>query len=228
MRLMLSIIISLGWLLLSYPHTYAQDDPSPVPGYIGKRCPITFNLHTFPALAQAESLSELTPNLRGSLHFEYVLSRAHSIYGQLSYLQTTFDYQRDSLMGEAMLRVPGIEFGARLYSLQRGSNLAPLGFHQQLGLRFVPYQVDDLDGNFSQGKSRLGNFRDLILVYGIGDQRIIHPSIIYYFNIQGGWLFNFFPTQPTQEATEVKALATSRLRNFSLLNISLGIGFILF
>ncbi|MCI4669404.1 MAG: hypothetical protein MRZ79_14810 [Bacteroidia bacterium] len=220
-------LLLLAWTVLSVP-SFCQKRQSEVPGYLGKRFLTTVNIHTFPALARANRLAELKLNFRPSLHAEFVTSRSQSVYTQFSFLQTTADYSRDSVTGTAEISAKSIEVGVRLYSLQRRGNIAPMGFHHQVGLSFIPYAVKDLDGNFSPGNENLGSFRDMIILYGIGDQRIIHPSLVYYFNIQGGWLLNFFPNQSTLEATEVKALATSRLRNFSLLNISVGLGFILF
>lgn len=206
----------------------AQHKQPEVPGYAGKRFLTTVNAHSFPALARANRLADIRMNFRPSIQTEYVLTRAHSIYAQFSLLQTTTDYERDSMTGMAQINAKGIELGVRLYSLQRRGSLAPMGFHHQLGLLFLPYSVQDLDGNFAQGKEDLGSYRDVALTYAIGDQRIIHPSIVYFFNLQAGWLLNFSPTQSTLEGTLVKEFATSRLRNFSLLNISFGLGFILF
>lgn len=208
--------------------SFGQKMHTEVPGYTGKRFLTTANAHFFPALARANRLAELKLNFRPSLHAEYVLTRSQSLYTQFSIFRTQTNYTRDSLSGDAQIDARSIEVGIRLYSLQRKGSLAPMGFHHQIGVAFIPYGVTDLDGNFAQGKEDLGTFRDFILLYGIGDQRIIHPSLVYYFNIQAGWLLNFSPTQSSLEATLVKEFATSRLRNFSLLNISVGLGFILF
>ncbi|MEO0896363.1 MAG: hypothetical protein AAFY71_08205 [Bacteroidota bacterium] len=209
-------------LLIAYSCGFAQ-----VPGYLGKRVVVGAGLHAWPALLRAERLAEVGLNVRYSFQGEYVLSRAQSIYAQYSLFNTSYEYENDGRTGEASIAADGYEIGFRFYSFQRRGNLAPQGWHQQVGLRFLPYSVKDVDLNFIPGEENLGSFRDFVITYGIGDQRIIHPVLVYYFNLQGGWLLNAFPNQSSLEARQIKSQATGRLRTFSFFHLSMGLGFIL-
>ncbi len=201
------------------------------PGYVGKYVPITAEYHFAPRIGDfLQGNGPIELNSRFSLRATYLNSRNLTIGWSVSRFHTHFTYQSDltNQGGQAAISAWSTGPALRFFSYKRRGHMAPLGLYQQLELLYVRYQVQDEDRNyFPDATPDLGTYQDLIPLYSIGYQRIIHPSLIFNGSLQLGWLMNSFRSTAV-DLRPIRTAATDRLRGFLLFNASIGIGFILF
>ncbi|RMG23211.1 MAG: hypothetical protein D6730_14890 [Bacteroidetes bacterium] len=206
---------------------YAQ-----VPGYTGKRQLLVADIHLFPAIRFSKLKDGMLPvNLRLGLSHEYVLSRRFSASFTASYIQSGFDYERNGgqISGKGRISGYALGLGFRMYSFRRVGNIAPLGPFQQLELLYLGHGMRDTDRLFyPDGRRKLARFRDMGLVFTLGNQRIIHPRISYKLAVQVGTVLGLFDHRGTQDEQYLKEVATDRLQGYFFLNFHAGIGVLLF
>lgn len=219
-------ILCLG-LCLGWGCLHAQ-----VPGYLGKRTPISLNLSSFPAIRFSKLEDGRLPfNLRAGLSLEHVFSRRFSLILESSYLRSQFDYAQPVAVQDGAARLQGVvaSLGARLYSFKRVGNIAPLGPYQQLELIFTHYQATDLDHRFyPDGRSRLAAFQDLGLLFSMGTQRIFHDHYTYTLGLQVGTVMGLFNNTEVEQLLYLKETATDRVQGYFFVNVRLGVGVLLF
>lgn len=200
------------------------------PGYIGKRTPISVDVHLFPALGliiQDDEPFQL--NTRIGLQIEEVVSRNFSVGAQLSGLSTHTSYDFNGAQGRTQINALTAGLSGHFYTFRKRGNIAPIGPYQKVELMYLTYKMKDLDQEFyPDGREYLGSYSDLAISLTLGTQRIIHPNIIYHFGITGAWVFNAFTEPFSPEENYLKALSNRRLRGFLSLELNAGIGLILF
>lgn len=226
---LLGLSYGMGILLsffLVIPTVSAQ-----VSGYLGKHVPISIEYQFVPRIGPfLQDNGPLTVNQRMSFRTGYIVQRNLSFSWSASRYSTLFGYESTltNLTGEAHIRGWSTGPALRLFSYKRRGHMAPLGLFQQFELLYLRYEVEDLDSNYFPDQAPdLGTYQDLLPIYTIGYQRIIHPSLLLNGAFQAGWLLNSFRSAPI-DLRPIRTGATDRLRGFFLFNISLGVGVILF
>ncbi len=204
-----------------------------VPGYIGRRSPISLDINIFPAIRFSKLAKGILPvNLRWGLSMEHVLSRRFALGASISNIRTIASYESDAVLnqiaGDALIR--GVTFGVgfKMYNFKRIGNIAPIGPFQQLELLFLNYRMTDLDRNFFEdGRSYLGSFKDIGLSFNLGTQRVFQEHFTYHLGVKVGVALGAFRGK-TDIDRHLIEIATDRLQGYYFLNINAGIGVLLF
>ena len=201
-----------------------------IPGYIGKKTPVSFDLHLFPTLGKYILREEnLSLNLRTALGIERVISRQASIGVSLNHFTTSTTYEFDARTGNMQLDGWMIGANFRSYRFYSRGNIAPIGMYLKPQFHILSYQLVDMDHNFyPDRRSDLGKYIDLCLGLTYGTQRMITNHIFYNIGFEGAWLINVFNQQSTNEGQYLKQRASTRLREFLALTVQGGLGLLLF
>lgn len=203
-----------------------------VPGYEGKRNPISLEIHTSPALAdwvfQPEGMLRL--NLRTSLRYEHVLSRRLAVGGQIGTFHSQQNFLFQNQTGDIALSGYGIGIFLKNYRFLRRGNIAPLGPYHKWGLLYLPYQLSNPTNSFPDFGERR-QFHDIALSFGLGTQRVFAQKYTYQLGLETAWVLNL-PSNAANRRGEVdqylNQIAARRLRGFFALNIEVGVGILLF
>ena len=201
-----------------------------IPGYIGKKTPISFDVHLFPTLGKYFLREEsLGLNFRAGLNVEQVISRKASIGLSLNHFSTLTTYEFDTRAGNMKLSgwMLGINF--RSYRFYTRGNIAPIGMYLKPQVHLLRYRISDQDKIFYlDNRENLGEYTDLCLGLTYGTQRMINNHLFYNFGFEGSWLINMFNQQESVERQYLKQRASSRIRGFLALTVQAGLGFLLF
>jgi len=213
MRKLLSFIV---YITLFYP-LLAQS-----PGYLGKKNQVQFESLSFPSLSDKKSLI----NMQIGLGVERVLSRNLSIGASGRLFATSLALENPNPAYDKLL-ISGWTGGLNFkhYSFFKKGNIAPLGPYQKLALRYWDAKFMDKFEPFQLS----GSFRTLSIGLGIGTERVIYKFITLHYGIDFHYMLPFVLTSQIKQGEEkVIPLVVNRLGKFSMINVSVGLGFLVF
>ena len=210
---------------------YCHTSFSQAPGFAGKRLIMAVEGYAFPSLrfiyTDDRSLSLHTH--RG-LNLEYVWDRRFSAGLILTKMTTQVGYNYQNRSGNSMLQGTNIGAFVKTYTFLRRGNIAPIGPFQKFELQYLTYFLIDQDRAFyPDGRTELGAFRDWLFTYTLGSQHVLPPRITYQWGIQGGWILNVGQIFPfSAEDKYLSDVSTSRLRDQFAINLTMGVGILLY
>lgn len=192
------------------------------PGYLGKKHQVQFDNLSFPSLTDKKSLI----NMQVGLCVERVLSRNLCLGASGRLFATSLAFENANPAFDKIV-ISGWTGGLHLkhYSFFKKGNIAPIGPYQKVGIRyweshfidkFEPYQFN-------------GDLRNISISAGIGSERVIYKFITIHYGMDFHYLI------PTVLSSRVKKgedtiipLVVNRLQKFSMVNLSFGLGFLVF
>lgn len=213
MRYIICLIICIGL----YSNLLAQCS-----GYLGKKNQVQFDNLSFPSLSDKKSLI----NMQVGLGVERVLSRSLSlgVSGRLFATSLAF---KEANPGFDKLVISGWTGGLHLkhYSFFKKGNIAPIGPYQKIGIRYWESHFMDKFEPF-QFK---GSLRNLSVCVGLGSQRVIYKFITLHYGADFHYLLPVVLSSRVSKGEQsIIPLVMNRLQKFSMVNISFGLGFLVF
>ncbi|MEL6650021.1 MAG: hypothetical protein AAFQ87_04365 [Bacteroidota bacterium] len=215
-------------MLLAYGTLSAQ-----IPGYQGKRWPISIDVNLSPALAdwvfQPEGQLEL--NWRAGIEADHVISRRLSAGANVGLFSTRQNFLRGSQTG--FLDLDGQYYGLQLkhYRFLRRGNIAPLGPYQRWEVQYLRYRLSDPRNEFPNPLDEDRITQDLAVSFTLGTQRMLGEHFTYHIGIQTAFVLNLtgeFARRNGPQQAYLNQIAIRRLRGMYALNLNAGIGVLLF
>lgn len=195
-----------------------------VPGYVGKRMVVSAGVTAAPALLYGIEEDLWGPNIKGKLALEWVTSRKISLCMEAWGLQAPARYANSQLeSGIARLRAGGIQAGIRFYHYQRTTIPSPVGAFHELGIGYLRYSMEDLDGVYRAGQRAFGPWEDWNIHYRLGTRQIVDDWFCWEIALEAGTLISL-PSTNFRSQVAPAMLGRARLIRHLMLGAHLAVG----
>lgn len=199
------------------------------PGYLGMRHSIMGEISAMPSIFEENS----TINTTFTGRYQFIFTRNITVGAMYQSFSTQMGYLSPITMrtGRANITGWGMGVNVRWFNFFKLGVIAPLGPYQQFELNYLQYDIADRFGRYDFPPRNviglpLGTKKQLSLGFSVGVQRIVYKYITFHYGIKSSY------TLPI-ELGEVKdayinEAAYQRMRNFSALMLTGGIGVLIF
>lgn len=204
-------------------------DAQRIPGYLGMRNMIATRVMGMPSLRDDAS----SINLQWGIEGRRILTRAISVGIKYGRLQTRVGYKSPISNFEGRAAIAGHSLGAdvRWYNFFSLGNIAPIGPFQELELNYAWYNVSDISGRYFESPHNykgkyMGTNQYFSLGFTVGYQRVMYKFITFQYGLKLGYMLPI--SLQTNSDEYVNDISTKRMRNYSAVMITSGLGVLIF
>lgn len=198
------------------------------PGYVGKRFILSGGITVAPAILYGVEEGLWGPNIKLKVEAEWVANKRLSVmYGGWG-LNTRARYANDQLeSGFASISAWGGQVGLRFYHYNRTGVPAPVGAFHELGIGYVSYSLEDIDGIYRQnGQLSFGPYSDWNMYYRLGTRYIIRDWFSWEIALELGTLASL-PQTNFRSQVSPAILGRARLIRHMALGVHIGAGVVI-
>ena len=199
------------------------------PGYLGMRHSIMGEISAMPSVFEKNS----TINTTFSGRYQFILSRNITVGAMYNSFSTQMGYLSPFTQraGRANLTGWGLGMNVRWFNFFKLGVIAPLGPYQQFELLYSQYNITDRFGRYFPAPNNiigkpLGAKRQISVGFAIGMQRIVYKYITFHYGIKTAYVLPLDLDKVTD--TYIDKTASRRMRNFSAIMVTGGIGVLIF
>ena len=223
---------------------------SQVPGYMGMRWSVYGNIETFFNLSNKNQWDNLySVNLKYRAGIDYVLSKKNSLAVEYEYFQTasTYDPTNVSVVSDdpngnnifdINVRTMTVGLNYSWFNSDKGY-IAPYGFYQQVGLRYLLCATTNEFGTMDRLSSAFtfANYQTAVITYGFGKRWIFFDRLLLHAGFEFGYVIGANPLgmlgsgnyqSSYLNSDENYSRTINRLSALYLVNFNIGLGFLLF
>lgn len=203
---------------------YAQ-----TPGYLGMRHSIMGEISAMPSIFEKNS----TINTTFTGRYQFILSRNITIGAMYQSYSTQMGYVSPltNRVGRANIEGWALGLNVRWFNFFKLGVIAPLGPYQQFEINYGKYQITDRFGRYYAfpdnviGKD-MGAKRQISIGFSIGMQRIVQKYVTFHYGIRSSYVLPI--DLDNLESKYIEGISNRRMRNFSAIMLTGGIGVLIF